>query len=35
MQPDGKYVRDPDYNKKGALNAQEVFLARASKRQAK
>ncbi len=32
MLPDGKYVRDPDYARKGALNAQEWFIARTSKR---
>jgi polyphosphate kinase len=32
MQPDGKYVRDPNAGKKSALNAQEVFIIRASKR---
>jgi polyphosphate kinase len=32
MQPDGKYVRDPNAGKKGALNSQETFIARASKR---
>ncbi|MGA2371493.1 MAG: polyphosphate kinase 1 [Candidatus Korobacteraceae bacterium] len=33
MTSDGKYVRDPDYDKKNALNSQEAFLARAAKRQ--
>ncbi len=32
MQTDGKYVRDPDHAKKGALNAQEWFIAKASRR---
>jgi polyphosphate kinase len=32
MQPDGKYVRDPNAGKKNALNSQETFIARASKR---
>lgn len=32
MLPDGKYVRDPDHAKRGALNSQEWFIARASKR---
>ena len=35
MMPDGKYVRDPDFDKKNAHNAQETFLARAAKRQSK
>ena len=35
MQPDGKYVRDPNAGKKGALNSQETFIARASKRSSK
>jgi polyphosphate kinase len=35
MQPDGKYVRDPNAGKKGALNSQETFLIRASKRSGK
>jgi polyphosphate kinase len=34
MTSDGKYVRDPDFDKKNALNSQETFLARAAKRQA-
>lgn len=34
MQPDGKYVRDPNFDKKNALDSQETFLARAAKRQA-
>ncbi len=34
MMPDGKYVRDPDFDKKNALNSQETFLARAAKREA-
>ena len=32
MQPDGKYLRDPNAEKKGALNAQETFIIRATKR---
>jgi hypothetical protein len=35
MLPDGKYVRDPDAEKKDALNSQEAFIARASKRSGK
>ncbi len=35
MQPDGKYVRDPNAGKKNALNSQETFIARASKRSGK
>jgi polyphosphate kinase len=35
MLPDGKYVRDPNAGKKNALNSQETFIARASKRAAK
>ncbi len=34
MTSEGKYVRDPNYDKKDALNSQETFLARAAKRQA-
>jgi polyphosphate kinase len=34
MTAEGKYVRDPNYDKKDALNSQETFLARAAKRQA-
>jgi polyphosphate kinase len=34
MMSDGKYVRDPNFDKKGALNSQETFIARAVKRQA-
>ncbi len=34
MNSDGKYTRDPDFQKKGALNSQETFIARAAKRQA-
>ena len=34
MNSDGKYVRDPDFQRKNALNSQETFLARAAKRQA-
>ncbi len=34
MTSEGKYVRDPDYQRKDALNSQEMFLARAAKRQA-
>jgi polyphosphate kinase len=33
MNSDGKYVRDPDFQKKGALNSQETFIERATKRQ--
>ena len=32
MQPDGKYMRDPDYQKKNAFNAQEALIVRAIKR---
>jgi polyphosphate kinase len=32
MLPDGKYVRDPNAWKKSALNSQETFIQRASKR---
>jgi polyphosphate kinase len=35
MTSEGKYVRDPNYDKKNAFNSQEVFLARAAKRQGK
>ena len=35
MQPDGKYVRDVNFARKGALNSQEAFIARASKRSGK
>jgi polyphosphate kinase len=35
MLPDGKYVRDPNAGKKNALNSQETFIARASKRSGK
>jgi polyphosphate kinase len=35
MLSDGKFVRDPDAGKKGAMNAQEAFLARAAKRSGK
>jgi len=35
MLPDGKYVRDPNYDKKNAFNAQDAFLARVAKRQGK
>jgi polyphosphate kinase len=35
MTSDGKYVRDPNYDKKNAFNSQEFFLARAAKRQGK
>jgi polyphosphate kinase len=35
MTPEGKYVRDPSYDKKNAFNAQEAFLARAAKRHSK
>jgi polyphosphate kinase len=34
MTSEGKYVRDPNYDKKDALNSQETFLARTAKRQA-
>ncbi len=34
MTSEGKYVREPGYDKKDALNSQEAFLARAAKRQA-
>jgi polyphosphate kinase len=34
MTSDGKYARDPDFDKKNALDSQEAFLARAAKRQA-
>jgi polyphosphate kinase len=33
MQPDGKYVRDRNFDKKNAFNSQDAFLARAAKRQ--
>jgi polyphosphate kinase len=33
MTSDGKYLRDPDFQKKNAFNAQEAFIARATKRQ--
>jgi hypothetical protein len=33
MNSDGKYVRDPDFQKKGALNSQEALIERATKRQ--
>ena len=35
MLPDGKYVRDSNAGKKGALNSQEIFIQRASKRSQK
>jgi polyphosphate kinase len=35
MQPDGKYVRDANWQKKSALNSQETFIVRASKRSRK
>ena len=35
LQPDGKYVRDPNAGRKGAVNSQETFLVRASKRSGK
>jgi len=35
MLPDGKYVRDSNACKKGALNSQEIFIQRASKRSQK
>jgi polyphosphate kinase len=34
MTSEGKYVREPGYDNKDALNSQETFLARAAKRQA-
>jgi len=33
MTSDGKYLRDPDFEKKNAFNAQEALIARATKRQ--
>ena len=33
MTSEGKYIREPGYDRKDALNAQETFLARAAKRQ--
>jgi polyphosphate kinase len=33
MNADGKYVRDPDFQKKNASNAQEALIARATKHQ--
>jgi polyphosphate kinase len=35
MTSEGKYVRDPNYDRKDAINSQEAFLARALKRQPK
>jgi len=35
MMPDGKYVRDPNAGRKNALNSQETFITRASKRSGK
>jgi polyphosphate kinase len=35
MLPDGKYVRDPNAGRKNALNSQETFITRASKRSGK
>ena len=35
MTSEGKYVRDPNFDKKNAFNSQEVFLAREAKRQGK
>jgi polyphosphate kinase len=35
MTSEGKYVRDPNYDKKNAFNAQDAFLARVAKRQGK
>lgn len=32
MTADGKYLRDPDYQKKNAFNAQEALIARAARR---
>jgi polyphosphate kinase len=34
MTSEGKYVRDANYDRKDALNSQEMFLARAARRQA-
>jgi len=34
MNSDGKYARDPDFQKKTALNSQEALIARATKHQA-
>ena len=33
MTSDGKYLRDPDFQKKNSFNAQEALIARATKRQ--
>jgi polyphosphate kinase len=33
MTSDGKYMRDPDFQRKNAFNAQETLIARATKRQ--
>jgi polyphosphate kinase len=33
MTSDGKYLRDPDFQRKNAFNAQEALIARAAKRQ--
>jgi len=35
MTAEGKYLRDPNYQRKNAFNAQEAFLARAAKRNGK
>ena len=35
MTSEGKYVRDPNYQRKNAFNAQEAFLARAARKQRK
>ncbi len=35
MTAEGKYLRDPNYDKKNAFNSQEIFLARAAKRLSK
>ncbi len=35
MNSEGKYMRDPNFDKKNAFNSQEVFLAREAKRQNK
>jgi len=34
MSSDGKYVRDPNFQKKNAFNTQEALIARATKREA-
>jgi polyphosphate kinase len=35
MTAEGKYLRDPNYDKKNAFNSQDIFLARAAKRLSK